>query len=425
MKLSDKLIELRKQNNWSQEEFAEKLDISRQAVSRWEKETALPDAQNILRISKLFHVTADYLLNDDYENEGDIPTATTTEGAAPLVQKKKPRHLIYAIGSAILLSAVCAIIGAVIGKNAAAVHVHDGLSSVKENVVAPTCTSEGSYDEVVYCATCNEEVLRTHRNTEMLAHTPSNSVKKDEIAPTCTAKGSYYEVICCSVCREEIVRTHRTTEMLAHQFQNKKCIACGEAQPSEGLLFMSNGDGTCAVGIGNCTDEHIVIPSYSPQGEKVVQIKAYAFMVCRGVKSIQIPETVTVIGEGAFQGCENLENVNLPSGITTIDSFTFDGCKNLKEITIPDGVTHIGMEAFADCRACESIVIPASVVNIEKFAFRSFSGGDGTILFEVYGTWEVYDSSGKWVNVVDFRDQRFDAVSYLTFIYSDCVWVRQ
>ena len=42
-----------------------------------------------------------------------------------------------------------------------------------------------------------------------------------------------------------------------------------------------------------------------------------------------------------------------------------------------------------------------------------------------YGTWEVYDSSGKWVNVVDFRDQRFDAVSYLTFIYSDCVWVRQ
>ena len=425
MKLSDKLIELRKQNNWSQEEFAEKLDISRQAVSRWENETALPDAQNILRISKLFHVTADYLLNDDYEKEEDIPSASTTEEAAPLVQKKKPLHLMYAIGSVIILCAVCAIVGAVIGKNASTVHIHDGLSSVKEHVVAPTCTQEGSYDEVVYCAACNEEVLRTHRSTEMLAHTPSKSVKKDEIAPTCTEKGSYYEVICCSVCREEILRTRRTTEMLAHQFQNKQCIACGEAQPSEGLLFMSNGDGTCVVGIGNCTDEHIVIPSYSPQGEKVVQIKAYAFMACRGVKSIQIPETVTVIGEGAFQDCENLENVNLPSGITTIDAFTFDGCKNLKEITIPAGVTDIGMEAFADCRACESIVIPASVYRIELSAFRSFSGCDGTILFEVYGTWEVYDSSGMLINMIDFRDQRFDAVSYLTFRYSDCVWVRK
>ena len=72
MKLSDKLITLRKENGWSQEDFAEKLDVSRQAISRWENGTALPDAQNILQISKLFNVTADYLLNDDYESETDI-----------------------------------------------------------------------------------------------------------------------------------------------------------------------------------------------------------------------------------------------------------------------------------------------------------------------------------------------------------------
>ena len=72
MKLSDKLIELRKEKNWSQEDFAEKLDVSRQAISRWENGTALPDAQNILRISKLFNVSADYLLNDEYENGTNI-----------------------------------------------------------------------------------------------------------------------------------------------------------------------------------------------------------------------------------------------------------------------------------------------------------------------------------------------------------------
>ena len=66
MKLSDKIIHLRKTNGLSQEDLAEKLNVSRQAISRWENGTALPDAQNVLQISKLFQVTTDYLLNDDY-----------------------------------------------------------------------------------------------------------------------------------------------------------------------------------------------------------------------------------------------------------------------------------------------------------------------------------------------------------------------
>ena len=61
MKLPEKIIKYRKANGWSQEDFAEKLNVSRQAISRWENGTALPDAQNILQISKLFHVTTDYL----------------------------------------------------------------------------------------------------------------------------------------------------------------------------------------------------------------------------------------------------------------------------------------------------------------------------------------------------------------------------
>ena len=52
----------------SQEDLEEKLNVSRQAISRWESSTAMPDASNILQISKLFGVTTDYLLNDDYQN---------------------------------------------------------------------------------------------------------------------------------------------------------------------------------------------------------------------------------------------------------------------------------------------------------------------------------------------------------------------
>ena len=73
MKLSDKIVKLRKVNGWSQEELAEKLNVSRQAISRWEGATAQPDATNILQLSKLFGVTTDYLLNDEYESDNDLP----------------------------------------------------------------------------------------------------------------------------------------------------------------------------------------------------------------------------------------------------------------------------------------------------------------------------------------------------------------
>ena len=82
MKLSDKILKLRKQNGMSQEELAEKLDVSRQAISRWEVGSAQPDASNILQLSKLFGVTADYLLNDDYESDHDVPMIRDTEAAA-------------------------------------------------------------------------------------------------------------------------------------------------------------------------------------------------------------------------------------------------------------------------------------------------------------------------------------------------------
>ena len=82
MKLSDKLVKLRKINGWSQEDLAEKLNVSRQAISRWESGTAQPDASNVLNLSKLFGVTADYLLNDEYESDFDVPVVRQTKSDA-------------------------------------------------------------------------------------------------------------------------------------------------------------------------------------------------------------------------------------------------------------------------------------------------------------------------------------------------------
>lgn len=53
--------------------MAEKLDVSCQAVSRWETGAALPDANNILALSKIYNITTDYLLCDDYTSDEDLP----------------------------------------------------------------------------------------------------------------------------------------------------------------------------------------------------------------------------------------------------------------------------------------------------------------------------------------------------------------
>lgn len=69
MILAEKIIRLRKKNGWSQEELAEKMQVSRQAVSKWEGAQSVPDLEKILLLSKLFGVTTDYLLKDEMEDE--------------------------------------------------------------------------------------------------------------------------------------------------------------------------------------------------------------------------------------------------------------------------------------------------------------------------------------------------------------------
>lgn len=87
MKLNEKIYQLRKQSGMSQEETAQRLHISRQALSRWENGTAQPAANNIIEISKLFGVTTDYLLNDDYQSDADIPVVAEAQRNNQILRK--------------------------------------------------------------------------------------------------------------------------------------------------------------------------------------------------------------------------------------------------------------------------------------------------------------------------------------------------
>lgn len=70
MTIADKLIQLRKQKGWSQEDLAEKLTLSRQSVSKWESGASVPDLANILKLSEIFDVSTDFLLKEHVDFDG-------------------------------------------------------------------------------------------------------------------------------------------------------------------------------------------------------------------------------------------------------------------------------------------------------------------------------------------------------------------
>ena len=106
MILADKIASRRKKNRWSQEELAERVGVSRQAVSKWESAQAIPDLDKILLLSNLFGVTTDYLLKDEIENEVFAPTYTDTEGrrvsiedANTFLEQRKRAALLIALAT--------------------------------------------------------------------------------------------------------------------------------------------------------------------------------------------------------------------------------------------------------------------------------------------------------------------------------------
>ena len=82
MIFADKLIQLRKKSGWSQEELAEQMGVSRQAVSKWEGAQSVPELEKILQLSKLFGVSTDYLLKDELEQDAAalVPVEDAPDG---------------------------------------------------------------------------------------------------------------------------------------------------------------------------------------------------------------------------------------------------------------------------------------------------------------------------------------------------------
>ena len=215
------------------------------------------------------------------------------------------------------------------------------------------------------------------------------------------------------------------SEAAPHHFNGRYCDVCNYAKPSEGLAFAEVADGYAVVGIGDCTDTDISIPS-THEGKPVVAIKpAYIegewdddeYDIFHGdtdgpfeendtITRVFIPGSVKYIGPDAFAGCDSLSEVTISEGVEQLDSWAFADCTALKEIVIPStvkrtddpfvrsgltkvivshGVTDIS-NTFSECASLETVILPDTVTKMEGAFFNC------TSLTDIY----YQDSMAAW-----------------------------
>ena len=92
------------------------------------------------------------------------------------------------------------------------------------------------------------------------------------------------------------------------------------------------------------------------------------------IGTIDIPNSVTSIGNSAFSGCGGLTRVTIPNSVTSIGDHAFGGCGGLTSVTIPNSVTSIGYAAFSSCEGFTSVTVPNSVTSIGGWAFSWCTG---------------------------------------------------
>ena len=102
----------------------------------------------------------------------------------------------------------------------------------------------------------------------------------------------------------------------------------------------------------------------------LTQIAGNLFMRCYGLENIDIPDTVTTIGENAFKLCTSLENVKMYNSIDEINGRAFAGCTSLKSVSLPDSITGMGTEIFSGCTSLSSVKLPNKRVNIMSSTFE-------------------------------------------------------
>ncbi|MDE6824758.1 MAG: leucine-rich repeat domain-containing protein, partial [Duncaniella sp.] len=123
---------------------------------------------------------------------------------------------------------------------------------------------------------------------------------------------------------------------------------------------------------------------------------------CSSLTNIEIPNSVTSIGDLVFCGCSSLTNIEIPSSVTVIGEGAFYYCPTLTNIEIPSSVTSIGNSAFYNCEKLTSVYCHiAEPLVIDEYTFK---GDYAATLYVPEGTKEAYSNAPYWQNFANIVD---------------------
>ena len=274
---------------------------------------------------------------------------------------------------------------------------HTESAVVVENNVAPTCTATGSYDNVVYCATCDTELSRTTITVDALGHelvehsakaptcteigwntyvtcsrcdhttyaeipaighTESAVVVENNVVPTCTATGSYDNVVYCATCDTELSRTTIIVDALGHDIINheEKAPTCTEIGWNA-YVTCSRCDHTTYAEIpatGHSHNAVVTAPTCTEQGYTTHTCHCgdeYTDSYVDALGHDAIPHdskapTCTEIGWSAYVTCSRCDHTTYAEIPATGHSTTSHEAKK-------PTCTEIGWNAYVTCDKCD------------------------------------------------------------------------
>lgn len=144
---------------------------------------------------------------------------------------------------------------------------------------------------------------------------------------------------------------------------------------NQNVLFTNNGiievpDTITIIGEsafqGNTNVEEIILPN------TITSIGENAFWLCESLKKINLPDSIEYIGKDAFEQ-SGIEKITLPKNLTVIETDTFNKCDNLNEVILNEGLEIIKWGAFRGCHALKTINIPNTVIELGDECF-GYSG---------------------------------------------------